>query len=127
MNRASRGWGASVPDWIVVLAKRCDAASQSKVAEELGQSPAVVNQVLANTYNGRMDRVETRVRGTYMKATVACPVMGEISTVACTDNQHQAKKFKATNHLRVLLLNACPVCPNKEREKPCDDNKKGKA
>jgi len=126
-NRASRGWGANPPDWIVVLARECDKTSQSKVAKDLGVSSPAVNQVLGNSYHGRVDRIENLVRGTYMKATVACPVLGEISTVDCADNQRQTKKFKATNHLRVLLANACPVCPHREKEKPCEDSKKGKA
>lgn len=112
LQRAAAAWGPNVPDWITALALECDATSQGKVAARLEISAAVVNQVLGNTYKGRVERVETRVRGEYMKATVTCPVLGEISTRDCIANQ--TKKFKPTNPLRVALRKTCPTCPNRE-------------
>ena len=116
MNRVQRAWGANPPDWVKVLAERCDkAGSQGAVAAELELSAAVVNQVLGRSYKGRLDRVESRVRGRYMQATVSCPVLDEIPTHECLDNQAKAKKFKATNPLRVRLYTACRACPNREK------------
>lgn len=112
LKRAAAAWGSNTPDWISALAIECDATSQGKVAERLGISGAVVNQVLGASYKGRLDRVEARVRGEYMKATVTCPVLGEISTRDCIANQ--GKKFKPTNPLRVALRRTCPTCPNRE-------------
>ncbi len=123
VNRAMRAWGAKLPDWIKVLAERCDDhESQAKVAGELEISPSAVNQVLAHSYRGRLDRIEAKVRGVYMKAVVACPVLGEISTRDCLDNQAKARVFKATNPLRRALFTACKTCPN--REKPCSSDPK---
>lgn len=117
MNRALRAWGANPPDWIKALARRCDTAgSQSRVAADLEISAAVVNQLLGHSYKGRMDRMESRVRGRLMQAKVMCPVLGEISTADCSSNQAKNRNFKATNPLRVALRTACPKCPNREKE-----------
>lgn len=113
LSRAQRAWGANPPDWIVALAKRCDQeGSQARVGALLGVSSAAVNQVLGRSYIGRIERIETRVRGELMKETVACPVVGDISKRDCLD--HQKRPFRATNPLRVRLHQACPTCPNRE-------------
>jgi hypothetical protein len=116
MTRALAAWGASAPDWILALAKACDLASQSQVAALLEISAPRVNQVLGRSYKGRMDRVEQLVRGQYMKATVTCPVLGEISTRDCQEHQLRLKNFRPTNPLRIELRAACPNCPNREKE-----------
>lgn len=121
MNRAARAWGANPPDWIVVLATECDRKSQAEVGRELQRSGATVNQVLSRTYQGRLDRFEILVRGRYMKATVQCPVLGEISTNDCAANQKQARAFRATNPLRVRLYTACRTCPHRERDREASD------
>lgn len=111
VGRARAGW-KTPPDWIAALAAECDKTSQGQAAKRLGISSAAVNQVLANVYKGRLDRVETRVRGELMRETVACPVLGDISRRDCLD--HQKRKFAATNPMRVRLFAACKSCPNKE-------------
>ncbi len=111
LERVQASW-TNPPDWVLALARACDAASQGKVAERLGVSGAAVNQVLGNAYRGRVDRVEVRVRGELMKATVMCPVLGEISSRKCLDEQK--RPFAATNPLRVALFQACKTCPNRE-------------
>ncbi len=111
-QRAAAAWGARAPAWISALAHECDRTSQGKAAARLGISAALVNQVLGNVYKGRLDRVEARVRGEFMRATVLCPVLGEISTRDCIANQ--TVKFRPTNPLRVALRRACPACPNRE-------------
>ena len=110
-ERARAAWGATPPDWIDALARACDGASQGAVGKRLGISSAVVNQVLGKRYAGRMDRVEQRVRGELMSATVTCPVLGEISARDCLD--HQRRKFSATNPVRVRLFTACKACANR--------------
>jgi hypothetical protein len=116
MTRALQFWGDTPPDWIVALAGACDQSSQAHIGRELDISPARVNQVLGRSYKGRMDRVEQLVRGQYMKATVMCPVLGEISTRDCQENQQRNVKFRATNPLRVALRKNCPICPNREKK-----------
>lgn len=108
--RARSAWGDTPPDWIVALAEACDRASQASVAKRLGISGSVVNQVLGRCYAGRMDTAETRVRGTLMAETVACPVLGDVSSARCLDEQR--RPFHPTNHQRVRLWKACRSCAN---------------
>lgn len=113
VTAARRAWGAAAPEWVLVLAEACDArlSSQSAVAKRLGVSGAMINQALRNTYAGRLDRLEQRVRGELMRETIACPVLGEITRRKCVDQQSRA--YAATNQLRVELRRACPRCPNR--------------
>lgn len=114
MTRALAAWG-NPPDWVKALAARCDAdGSQTVVARALGVSASAVNQVLGRLYKGRLDRIERRVRGKFMAATVACPVLGTIPTSDCAGHQKQARVYKATNPLRRDLFVACKSCPNRE-------------
>ena len=111
LERVRAAW-AKAPDWVDALADACDRSSQGKVAAKLGISGAAVNQVLANCYKGRVDRVAVRVRGEFMQQTVVCPVLGELSTRRCLDEQR--RPFASTNMLRDLLNRACPKCKNRE-------------
>lgn len=102
---AREAWGESCPDWILALAAACDQTSQAKVGLQLGISGTAVNQVLRGRYVGRMDRIEARARGELMRATVQCPVMGEISSRQCQDEQR--RPFATTNPQRVRVYHAC--------------------
>jgi len=113
LDRSGVAWGKRVPDWITMLALKCDESTQEKVGKQLGISGSAVNQALGNVYKGRIDLIEARVRGEYMQAVVTCPVLGEISTRDCIANQ--TVKFRPTNPLRVALRRACPICPNREK------------
>lgn len=107
-------WGAQPPDWILALAERCDSDSQAAAARSLGVSGAMINQALHNSYLGKFDRLEQRVRGEFMNATVECPVLGKISTRECLDVQ--ARPFANTNPQRVAVFKACRAgCPNFRR------------
>lgn len=112
LQTARDSWGAKPPAWIVALAEACDASSQSRVSVRLGISAAVVNQALKNTYAGRLDRVEERVRGELLRETVACPVLGEITKRECLDNQNRG--YEATNPTRVKLFQTCRKCHFRE-------------
>ena len=81
-----------------------------KALAQVKRASAVVNQAIGNSYKGRLDRIESRVRGELMAATVACPVLGDISTRDCLD--HHTRKFAATNPQRRMLARACPECPH---------------
>lgn len=113
--KARAAWGKAAPEWVIVLAEACDAASQTAVAKRLGVSPTLVNQILGNTYGtngrgGRLDVQEQRVRGELMRRFVACPVLGEITSRRCMDAQ--SRPYAATNDLRIELRRACPRCQN---------------
>lgn len=105
IDRARAAWGEALPDWVLVLAERCDASSQAKVAKEIGYSGAVVSHVLKAAYTGDMAKVEKAVRGAFLAATVDCPVLGDIGGNECLG--HQRRKFAMTNHIRVALYRAC--------------------
>lgn len=110
IERATAAWG-EMPDWIRVLAHSCDSSSQAKVSAELGYSPAVVNTVLSNSYKGDFGAVQQAVEGALMAAKVDCPVLGEMRSNVCLQNQK--RKFGATNSTRVRLFKACHGgCPN---------------
>ena len=119
LNRAERAWGKALPDWVRVLAVKCDElGSQARVAGELGyKNASTINQVIGRTNQAlRLDRVEANVRGVYMQATVTCPVLGQLSTRDCQDNQVKARTFRASNPLRRALFIECKVCPHREKK-----------
>lgn len=108
---ARHAWGKAAPEWVIVLAEVCDKTSQAAVARDLGVSGAQINQALRNTYAGRLDRLEQRVRGALMGECVQCPVLGEITRRRCIDEQ--GRPYAATNALRVELRRACKGCSNR--------------
>jgi DNA-binding transcriptional regulator YdaS (Cro superfamily) len=104
-------WGADAPEWVRALAEECDRTSQLQAAKRLGVSGSLVNQVLKHVYNGRYDGIEARVKGELLRETVLCPVLGEISSRRCLDEQ--ARPYANTNRIRVALYKACRSgCPN---------------
>jgi hypothetical protein len=98
-------------EWMDVLRARTAETSQRKVAEELGVSAAMVNQVLKGSYTGNTDTLRTRVEGAYMDQCVACPVLGRLPVHECEENQK--RPFTASNPQRVRLYRACRAgCPH---------------
>lgn len=101
--------------WLDVLAAQCAARSQATIARELKVSSSTINQVLKQTYKGRLDRIQSRVEGRYMNLVVECPVIGELPRDRCAD--FQRRKFAATSPFRVQLHHTCPTCPNYQGDK----------
>ena len=98
-------------EWMDVLRERAAETSQRKVAEELGVSAAMVNQVLKGSYTGNTDTLRTRVEGAYMDQCVTCPVLGRLPVHECEANQK--RPFTASNPQRVRLYRACRAgCPH---------------
>lgn len=98
------------PDWIMVTAEECDRTSQRAVAARIGYSAGAVCQVLANKYKAPTDNIELAVRGAYLSATVACPVLGDLATDRCLEHQ---KMPWASSPLRLRLYKACRAgCPH---------------
>ncbi|MEW6124152.1 MAG: transcriptional regulator [Pseudomonadota bacterium] len=112
--RAHAGWGEP-PDWILALARACQADSQTAVGKRLGVSGSMISGALARRYPGDMDRLEGRVRGALMGATVACPVVGVIGRDQCI--AHQAKPFSTASSVAVRLHNACKSCSHRQSRK----------
>ncbi|MDX8389178.1 MAG: XRE family transcriptional regulator [Mariprofundaceae bacterium] len=97
--------------WVNALRKACEKQSQSTVARDISYSPAVVNQVLKGAYKGDLKAVQQAVEGALMKAVVNCPVLGELASNVCLENQR--KPFAAINPIRVRLFSACKTCENR--------------
>lgn len=90
--------------------------TDAKVAEKLGLSSSALSQAKAGKYRGDVASIEQRIRGVFMKVTVCCPVLGELSTKDCLDEQRRPVAF--TNPLRVRLARACKTCPNRRMSAP---------
>lgn len=99
-------------DALQALQTACTAkgSSQAKVAARLKVSDATVSNALKGRYIGNVDRLAERIRGELLKATVGCPVLGEISARICQDERE--KPFSAHNPQAVRLWRACRGCPN---------------
>jgi len=93
------------PRWLSELRIQCKKKPQTKVAQELSYSPAVINQVLAGKYKGNLERVAETVCSVYLGETVICPVMGELEKHRC--RQFQKETFSATNPIRIRRFRAC--------------------
>ncbi|WP_208948337.1 transcriptional regulator [Segnochrobactrum spirostomi] len=107
VEKVARAWG-SAPDWVRVLAERCDATSQKKAAREIGYRDSVVSQILAGTYAGSIANVEQAVRSALMRSTLDCPVLGPIGGAECAG--HQREQYSSANPLKVRLFRACRTC-----------------
>lgn len=101
----------SALNWVTVLRDACKVATQAAVADRIGYSAAVVNQVLKGTYKGDLSRVQKAVEGALMGLSVECPVIGDLPRNRCLDYQRQG--FAATNPLRVQLSRVCPGCKHR--------------
>ncbi len=113
---ARRSWGEAAPEWVAVMAEAADATSQADVSRRLGVSSAQINQALRNSYAGRVDRLEARVRGELMNEKVGCPVLGEITKRRCLDEQRR-NTGAPQNAVRVELRRACRKCTNRSGNK----------
>lgn len=116
VTAAKAAWGAEIPEWVVRLAESCAVTSQSKVAKQLGYTPAVVSQVVRNCYSGRIDNVRERVEGQLMGATVVCPALGNLPLHQCAAWRVKSRNFSGANHERVMMYRACNRCPNNKVE-----------
>jgi hypothetical protein len=108
---ARKSWGDYLPDWVESLARESDRTSQAAAGRAIGRSAALVNQVIKRSYKGDLTAVEPLVRGALMNEVVDCPVMGELATNICLENQDA--KFSAHNHIRVQLYRACKTCEHR--------------
>lgn len=111
LETARAHWPDGMPDWVEVLAVECGRSSQTAVAKQLGRSPAVISQVLRQSYPADMGRIEERVRGVFLDAKVACPAMGHLPIQDCQDWRAKATTFAIGNPLRVRMYRACNACP----------------
>lgn len=125
LTNASEAWGDAMPDWIRCLAEACDRSSQSVIAKRLGISGSVVSGVLRRNYAGTYESVEKATRGALMGDTLDCPVLGELATHACLDNQKRARNFSSASSIRVKLYRACRGGCMHSRMKPASGEEDG--
>ena len=121
LDKARAAWGADMPDWVALMARKCAETSQNRVAREIGRSASLVSAVLSASYQGDMAAVEDVVRGVYMRTTVDCPQLGTIRTSDCQDWRLKARSFAATNSLRVDMYRACHRCSRHVKAKEVED------
>jgi hypothetical protein len=113
-DKARAGWGDALPDWVLALAKKCDATSQAAVARQIDRSSALVSTVIARRYGidghgGDLGAVETLVRRTLMNEQVDCPFFGEsISTDAC----HRHRNPRTESTAAAMIFGVCRRCQN---------------
>lgn len=116
-DMAREFWGAEPPEYVLVLAERCDSTSQAQVAIKLGYSNTAVNQVLRKKYTGSYEAMERAVGGAFQNAKVNCPVLGEIAMRACLENQR--KPYSSINSTHVRLYRNCNGgCTHSLKKKP---------
>ena len=118
MANARAGWGEALPDWVAELARRCIDTSATIAAQRIGYSTAVVSAVVRGVYKGDLAKVEQKVRGAYMGATVVCPVLDEIARDVCI--AEQAKKHLGSSSTRAKLFRACRTCIHAMKREAAD-------
>lgn len=120
-DKARAAWGEAMPDWVAALADAADATSQAQVADRLGYSAAVVSCVLRDRYAGDLASVRQAVEGALMRASVDCPVLGELRADRCLAEQR--KPLSASSPQRVRLWRACRSCQHAraQRQETSDD------
>jgi hypothetical protein len=113
---AQAAWGADLPDWVHALAVACSRNSQRMVAQELGRSGAMINQVLKKKYLADTARIEERVRGLYLNGRVQCPALGEVPSQECQDWRDKSRTFAPGSPRRTLMFRACRGCALNQKD-----------
>lgn len=103
----------SLPDWIQALHEACKQSSQTAVAHRLRVSSSTISLLLKGNYTADTARMEARVRGELMQKTCICPVLGEMSTAQCQEEQGMGYY---PNPIRGALYKACKTCSNALRK-----------
>jgi hypothetical protein len=109
-------WGDALPDWVETLAIACTRTSQNAVAAKLGRSGSVVSSVLRNKYAAGLDRLEERVRGTFMGGCIMCPALDEIPLTTCQDWRDKSRHLELGGPMRLRMFKACNACPRNAKE-----------
>lgn len=108
VERAMACWG-SPPEWILTLARECDATNQKIVGDRLGRSGGYVSRILRNQYLGSMVEAERLVSAALASDRVACPAFGDLSLTRCI--RLRRPKGPPANNIERWAAGACPTCP----------------
>jgi len=90
-------------------------STQADIARRIGVSEGTISNALKGRYIGNVDALAERIRGELLNQTVACPILGEITSRMCQDERK--KPFHTANPLRVQLYRACKTCPHNQANK----------
>lgn len=108
LARAQAAWGDDLPQWIILLARACDAGSQRAVADRLGKSGGYISRIVNRSYAGSYEEAETIVRATYGRDEVECPLFGAIPLSSCVRNRR--RKGPNRSQMHHLFAATCPDC-----------------
>jgi hypothetical protein len=97
-------------DVLQIIRTQSKLMNGRKLSELLGVSTSAVSQALNDKFVGNVERFCLRVRGVFAGDSVRCPVLGDITTKVCLEQQQRPKAF--TNPMRVTLHRTCPTCPH---------------
>ncbi len=111
--------------WFTMLSAAVQGSSQTRVAGELGVSPALINQVLRGggaygTGQASTERIERKVMDVY--GQWACPYLSEggaakvISSAQCRGWAHREAPTGSPRD--IAHWRACRECPMKSRSAP---------
>ncbi len=105
LNKARKAWGDAMPEEVEALARTADRLTGAKAARLIGYSSGVVSTIITNNYKGDVDRVKAAIRGALMSETVSCPVLGEIGTDYCLQQQKMGNT--GASAIRAMVYRAC--------------------
>jgi hypothetical protein len=122
--KAHAAWGSALPDWVEALAQEANRGTSAKAAQRIGYTGAVVSHVFSKNYPGDIARVEAKVRGALMSATVVCPVVGEIGLDRCLNEQKMGNT--GASPIRARIFRKCrgigaAKCPHSRIKMEGDD------
>lgn len=96
--------------WVDLLIAEYEAHGPKATGARLGVSAGMVTGVARGYYASSVDTIREAVRAVFGRASVDCPVLGEVELATC--RHHRSRPFAATNPLRVRLYRTCRSCPN---------------
>lgn len=107
VDRAVAAW-PEAPEWLLTLARECDASSVRRVAADLDVSAALVSRALNNRYHAPLVFLQQKVEGCCFGKDILCPVLGTITGKQCFEER--SRPFSSVNPIRVQLARTCPYC-----------------
>lgn len=97
-------------DWLQLLRHAVENSSRVKVAKELGVSRASISMLLSGKYEGKPDRMATRIVARYGDGYIRCPHLGAPLLVAdCKSWRTRPQPMSSHAALKHWL--ACRDCP----------------
>lgn len=108
VERVCAAW-IDPPEWVMMLARECDKASQKRVGERLGRSGGYISRILAGLYTGSLAEAELLVRSRFSADRVDCPLFGDMPVQRCV--RMRRKTGSPVNRIESQCARACPTCP----------------